>query len=417
MQVVSAVDFGTSNSAIGVDGGGRSGLCHVEANEATIPSTIFFATEDKGIFYGRKAIGEYIDGTEGRFMRALKSILGTSLMDETTKIGGSRASFRDILTGFVRHLKTRAEEDTGLALDTAVFGRPVHFSDLDPDEDRAAQNMLAEIGRAAGFSDISFQFEPVAAALDYESRINDEQLALIADIGGGTSDFSIIRLSPERARKHDRGADILANAGVHVGGTDFDRDLSLAQVMPQFGYGAKLKKAHLETPRHLFHDLATWHRIPFLYTQQVIKDVKLLRGDAQDPGLLDRFVTVLEQRYGHRLAFAVEETKIELTAHDAADIKLGFVEQGFHIATALAQLNRAIYAEVSKIGDTIRACVKQAGIERDDVQAVFLTGGSTFIPAVRREITGCVPEARLVEGDKFASIAQGLLLDARRKFS
>ena len=172
-------------------------------------------------------------------MRSLKSVLGTSLIDETTQLGRERRKFRDVIAYYLGAVKRRAEQATGLEFRNVVHGRPVHFVDNSPDADRKAEETLRDIIGGLGFDNITFQFEPIAAALDYERQIAKEEIALIADIGGGTSDFSIVRLSPERHRKTDRHDDILGNDGVRIGGTDFDQRISLGLVMPLFGLGVQ----------------------------------------------------------------------------------------------------------------------------------------------------------------------------------
>ena len=210
-------------------------------------------------------------------MRSLKSVLGTSLIDETTRLGRERTSFRDVIAYYLGAVKRRAEQATGRELRDVVHGRPVHFVDNAPDADRKAEQTLREIAREIGFDEVTFQFEPIAAALDYERQIATEEVALIADIGGGTSDFSIVRLGPQRHGKADRAADILANDGVRIGGTDFDRQLSLGVVMPLFGFGSPMKRAGLDVPSSYFHDLATWSNINRMYEPRVIADIRQVR--------------------------------------------------------------------------------------------------------------------------------------------
>ena len=163
-----------------------------------------------------------------------------------------------------------------------------------PDADRKAEQTLREIAREVGFDDVTFQFEPIAAALDYERQITTEEVALIADIGGGTSDFSIVRLGPQRHSKADRSADILANDGVRIGGTDFDRQLSLGVVMPLFGFGSPMKRAGLDVPSSYFHDLATWSNINRMYDPRVAADIRQVRQEASEPELLDRLLRVVD---------------------------------------------------------------------------------------------------------------------------
>src|SRR5260221_7950911 len=210
---ICGLDFGTSNTTLGTIDGQAPALVALEAGQTTIPSAIFYEV-DGAVLIGRKAIEAYVDGAPGRLLRSLKSVLGTALIDETTRLGRQRTGFRDVIAYYLGAVKRRAEQTTGRELRDVVHGRPVHFVDNAPDADRKAEQTLREIARQAGFHDVPFQFEPIAAALDYERQISSEEVALIADIGGGTSDFSIVRLGPGRHSQAHRSARILANDSV-----------------------------------------------------------------------------------------------------------------------------------------------------------------------------------------------------------
>ena len=243
------VDFGTSNSTVGWSRPGQHALLSLEDGKPTLPSAIFFHDEDNEVSYGRGAIADYLAGYDGRLMRSMKSLLGSSLIDGSTEVQGRSIPFRVLLTRFIAELKRRAETAAGRDFQRVVLGRPVFFVDDDPAADQTAQDTLGEIARQVGFTDIEFQFEPLAAAFDYESQIDREELVLVIDIGGGTSDFSLIRLGPGRAGKADRREDILAYGGVHIGGADFDKQLSLAHVMPLLGLGSQLRSGRTCRPR------------------------------------------------------------------------------------------------------------------------------------------------------------------------
>src|SRR3979409_531808 len=225
LMSICGLDFGTSNTTLGTIERHAPVLAALEIGQTTIPSAIFYEV-DGAVLIGRKAVAAYVDGTPGRLMRSLKSVLGTSLIDETTRLGRERTRFRDVIAYYLGAVKRRAEQAADCELRDVVHGRPVHFVDDAPDADRKAEQTLREIAREVGFDDVTFQFEPIAAALDYEQQISAEEAALIADSGGGTSDFSIVRLGPERHTKANRSSDILANDGVRIGGTDFDAALS-----------------------------------------------------------------------------------------------------------------------------------------------------------------------------------------------
>src|ERR1700728_21012 len=308
LMSICGLDFGTSNTTLGTIEGHAPVLVALELGQTTIPSAIFYEV-DGAVLIGRRAIEAYVEGAPGRLMRSLKSVLGTALIDETTRVGRERTSFRDVIAYYLGAVKRRAEQDTGRELRDVVHGRPVHFVDNAPDADRKAEQTLREIAREVGFDDVTFQFEPIAAALDYERLISTEEVALIADIGGGTSDFSIVRLGPRRHGKADRSADILANDGVRVGGTDFDRQLNLGVVMPLFGFGSAMKRAGLDVPSSYFHDFATWSNINRMYEPRVLADIRQVRQEASEPALLDRLARVIDEQRGHTLAMEVEEDK------------------------------------------------------------------------------------------------------------
>ena len=183
------VDFGTSNSTVGWSRPGQHALLSLEDGKPTLPSAIFFHDEDNEVSYGRGAIADYLAGYDGRLMRSMKSLLGSSLIDGSTEVQGRSIPFRVLLTRFIAELKRRAETAAGRDFQRVVLGRPVFFVDDDPAADQTAQDTLGEIARQVGFTDIEFQFEPLAAAFDYESQIDREELVLVIDIGGGTSDF------------------------------------------------------------------------------------------------------------------------------------------------------------------------------------------------------------------------------------
>src|SRR5882724_7345435 len=208
------LDFGTSNSAIGIARDKTAMLAPIEASSTLIPSAVFFDYEAKGqVLFGNEAISAYVGQTEGRLMRALKSLLGSPLIDEATSLGRRKVPLTKVVEIFVRHLKHKAEAFAGQEITTVVHGRPVRFVDDDDTADARAQAVLETIARRVGFRDVVFVYEPIAAAHHYEQTVQGEELALIADIGGGTSDFSVIRVGPQRRARPDRSQDVLANAG------------------------------------------------------------------------------------------------------------------------------------------------------------------------------------------------------------
>src|SRR6266852_1034038 len=408
-MIACGLDFGTSNSAIGVARDNAAALAPLEAGNTLMPSAVFFDYETQGrVLFGTDAIAAYVGQTEGRLMRALKSILGSSLIDEKTSLGNRMVPLAEVVGLFVRHLKRKAEEFAGQAITSVVHGRPVRFVDDDDKADARAQEVLEAIARQAGFRDISFVYEPIAAAYHYERTVETEELVLIADIGGGTSDFSIVRIGPQRRERTERDSDVLANAGVRVGGTDFDSALNVATVMPLLGLGTHLVEKNLPIPNALYHELATWATINFAYTRRNERDVAAMVSDAREPEKVGRLLKVIRQRLGHRLAFAVEDAKIALSGTGRAAVSLAFVDDGLAAMADRADFERAIEAKTARLYKTASDCIAAAGLSTAAVDTIFLTGGSSRVPAVRTAIARAAPLARMAAGSDFLSVALGL---------
>ena len=380
-----------------------------------MPTAVFFNAEDRRTHYGRDAMAQYLAGTEGRLMRSLKSLLGSKLIKHDTSVLGTAMPFKDLLGLFIAQLKKRAEATAGREFEEVVLGRPVFFVDDDPLADQEAENTLTDVARAIGFKEVSFQFEPIAAAFDYESTIEREELVLIVDIGGGTSDFSLVRLSPERRGLDNRQDDILATGGVHVGGTDFDKQLSLQGVMPLFGYGSRMKSgAYMPTSHHM--NLATWHTINSVYSQKSQLALGSMRYDIEDTGGIDRLFKLIEQRAGHWLAMEIEETKIELTHSDSRHVPLDRVEAGLSVNLSRAMFEESIDNQLERIRNSVTQLLGNAGVGVEQVDTVFFTGGSSGIPALRQSVAAMLPNAQHVEGNIFGSIGSGLAIEAKKRY-
>ena len=410
------IDFGTSNSTAGWSRPGQTALLALEGGKPTLPSVVFFHAEDAHVSYGRAALADYLEGHEGRLMRSLKSLLGTSMMDEHTEVAGRAVPFRTLLDQFIGELKRRADLAAGHPFTRAVLGRPVFFVDGDPAADQRAQDTLEGTARRAGLQHIAFQYEPIAAAFDYESQAVREELVLVVDIGGGTSDFTLIRVGPERAWRAERRDDILASGGVHIGGTDFDKALSLAGMMPALGLGSLLKSGR-EVPSSHYFNLATWHTINQAYTKKAGLQIAELHRDAADKPRLERLQSVVRERAGHWLALQVEAAKIALSDADTAQIDIGRIAAGETILLRRLDLERAIDGLVASIEQTVARLLSDAGITAANIDTVFFTGGSSGVPLLRERVLALTPQARSVEGDLFGSIGTGLALDAQRKFA
>ncbi|WP_407314788.1 Hsp70 family protein [Pseudomonas sp. nanlin1] len=409
------IDFGTSNSTVGWHRPGVDTLIALEDGKITLPSVVFFNLEERRPVYGRLALHEYLEGYEGRLMRSLKSLLGSKLIKHDTSVLGTAMPFKDLLGLFIGELKKRAEHNAGRAFDQVVLGRPVHFVDDDQAADQEAEDTLAEVARKIGFTDVSFQYEPIAAAFDYESTLNREELVLIVDIGGGTSDFSLVRLSPQRRDIAERHDDILATGGVHIGGTDFDKQLSLQGVMPLFGYGSRMKsQAFMPTSLHM--NLATWHTINSVYSQKSQLALASMRYDIQDTDGIDRLFKLIEQRAGHWLAMEVEETKIQLTEAQSRHVPLDRIQPGLSVELSRALFESAIDPLLARVRGSVSQLLGTAGVGVEQVDTVFFTGGSSGIPALRQSVAAMLPNAQHVEGNIFGSIGSGLAIEARKRY-
>jgi hypothetical chaperone protein len=438
-----AIDFGTSNSAIAIarEARDRAGqgmrLVPLEGEHLTMPTAVFYCTDADDLppqvwrgpslddhlprTYGRAAVQAYIEGYEGRLMRSMKSVLGTALIEQTTEVGhGFGVKYLDVITGYLRHLRHQAEQAGGQALDSVVMGRPVFFVDDDPQRDAAAQASLEAAARAVGFQEVSFQFEPIAAAFDYEQQIDHEELVLVADIGGGTSDFSVVRVGPSRAQRLERRDDILANHGIHIAGTDFDRHLSLASIMPALGYGGfgpSIKGAEPRpVPSRVYFDLTTWHLINTVYQPQRVAELRAMTDFYGNPAHHQRLMKVVQQRLGHALVGRAEAAKIEVAQGGDTDIDLGLIESGLHSALQAPQVDKALGADLARIVACARDTVAQAGVRPQDIGALYFTGGSTGLKLLTDQLEAAFPAARAVRGDRLASVATGLGLHAARLY-
>jgi hypothetical chaperone protein len=411
-----AIDFGTSNSAVALPAREGIHLVELEPGFTSIPTAVFFSAEDDSRAFGRAAVQAYVDGFDGRLMRSIKSILGSDLMERATEVGlGVAIKYIDVVIAYLKQLKRVAEGEAGRELTRVIVGRPVYFVDDDPVRDRAAQETLARAAAIVGFKEVAFQFEPIAAALDFERTCDRETLVMVSDIGGGTSDFSLVRVGPERHGKLERQSDILANHGVHVAGTDFDREVSLAAVMPHIGFGSRGRQLE-RVPGAVYFDLSTWHLINTVYAPNRVIELKHMVNMYADQRMHRRLVRVLERRLGHELAARAEGAKIDVALTGSAAIDLSHVEVELTAHFDEPRQRVALADKMEKIVDAARETLRQAGLKGEDVGALYFTGGSTGLDALTQAIGTTAPNARRVTGDRFASVVSGLGVYAQRRF-
>ena len=408
-QTTLGIDFGTSNSAMAWRIPGQTAqLLPLEGRAAAMPTALFFNYEDRTTHYGRDAMKQYLAGEEGRLMRSLKSLLGSSLLQDKTAVHGNLVSYQDVIAIFLKHLAEQAQQHMGGMPERVVLGRPVHFVDGNPERDAQAQSSLEAAAHTAGFQEVAFQLEPIAAALDYEQRLSEESCILVVDIGGGTSDFTVVRLGPQHAGKLDRTQDILATTGVHIGGTDFDHKLNAAEVQPLLGLGHTGASGR-EVPSRVFYDLSTWHLIQWLYTAKSMREAENLRSDYSDRNLHARLMRVLEEQAGHRLADAVEQGKITASSTAAmALMDLGWLESGLTAQITPQGLEQHLQMLLADVVKCAEECVAKAGLRKEQVTALYLTGGSSALQTLRDALKVAFPTTPQVAGDLFGGVASGL---------
>lgn len=409
MKYTLGIDFGTSNTAAAVMAGDRPFLIPVEDGKTTLPTSVFFDTNREVTTYGSVANAALIDGREGRFMRALKSVLGTPLMQERRQIAYEKITLIEVVARFLHTIKTRAEDATGLTFEHALSGRPVRFHP-DPERSKRAEDDLRKAYEIAGFKHVDFMFEPEAAAQTSQMPL-DGKFGLVVDIGGGTSDFSIFEKQVNQTR-------IITSYGVRVGGTNFDRALNLNTVMPLLGYHGDLKNemgpgTHT-APNALFQDLATWEKIPFLYTPETTRLTKRYTKLAVKKKPFERLHDVIEMEMGHDISFAVEAGKIARNERADASIDLSFIERELQtdlVGTIMNDTLAPLTAQVSQAAlDTLQA----ADMGVDQIGTVVYVGGSSLMTSVSDAIKNVFPHAAQEQTSAFTAVADGLAMAAAR---
>ncbi|MBY6151966.1 Hsp70 family protein [Vannielia litorea] len=402
-----AIDFGTSNSAAAVFAGGAVRRLPVEQGAETLPTAVFFPEGGGAMRIGSAAGAALIGGEEGRYMRALKSVLGVPLFHEKRLIEGKRRTLADVVTAFLVQVRERSEAFTRARFSRALSGRPVRFHE-DAEKDAQAEADLRGCYLAAGFEEVEFMPEPEAAARACQGMGQAGGVGLIVDIGGGTSDFTVFRSGAE--------VEIVASHGIRLGGTDFDRVVSVAEVMPLLGMGSELRREFgpglLPVPRAVFVDLATWAKIPFLYAPDVRREVAGMVKLAVEPERLGRLARVLEDELGHELAFAVERGKI--AANDAGEgrIGMGMVAPGLAAELSAARMGEVLGEARVALGAAAREVLAQAGVAPGDVRRVVLVGGSSLMGFVEAEMRGVCGGAEVLRSEAFTAVVDGLAIAA-----
>jgi hypothetical chaperone protein len=412
------IDFGTTNTVIAVaspDGGTQvktfdctgevlsvfmTALCFWETREAGSPKTF--------VEGGPWAIEQFLDGIGShRFIQSFKTFAASRSFQETW-IFRKKFQFEDLLATFLRNLFKHTGLDQGPAAANVVIGRPVRFAGQAPDEALAMERYRESFARV-GVKTASYVYEPVGAAFFFARELEADALTLVGDFGGGTSDFSVIRFT---RRNNALKSEALGHAGIAIAGDAFDYRIIDNVVSPRLGKGGSYKSFDkiLTMPNGYYSNFAKWNQLAMMKASGELKQLEELARVALDPGPVHRFIDLVDNDLGFALYKAVSAAKVALSTQEQA--AFGFAEAGIdiHESIARADFEGWIAEDVARIAATVDEAIANAGVRAGEIDKVFLTGGTSFIPAVRRIFAERFAPERIETGHQFESIARGLAL-------
>jgi hypothetical chaperone protein len=343
----------------------------------------------------------------------------TSRTLQTTEIFGRRVAIEDLIARILRDLREKAEQQFGVPITSAVAGRPVRFVGAETeDDDSYAEDRLRKAYHLAGFEAVRFEMEPVAAAHYYESTLQRDELVLIGDFGGGTSDFSLIHVGPTIRRRGRTAADLLGNAGVPIAGDAFDSKIVRNLVSPYLGLGTHMRSMNkiLPVPSWVYAKLERWHHLSFLKAKDTMNMLASVKAQALEPLKIEALIRLVDEDLGYHLHRAVQKTKCELSMEAAAHFSLSDSFLELDTVAERSSFERWIAEDVGAIEGCVDSLLQSSGVRPVDVNMVFLTGGSSFVPAVRRVFERRFGAHRIRTGDEFTSVAAGLALKASEQF-
>src|SRR5262245_23405739 len=426
MSSVVGLDFGTTNSAAAVaTRDGSTVLATFErdgSRTSTFRSVLYFDPEHRThdrkpqAMAGPTAITSYLKAdTRGRLMQSMKSHLASRLFRETY-VFGEKYTLETLIAIILRELRSAAAAQFGDIDSRVVVGRPVHFSGAGRAEDDAfALSRLRAALEQAGFEDIVFEFEPVAAAYEFESQLDHDELILIADFGGGTSDFSLMQVGPNVRHRGHTAEDILGTDGVAIAGDTFDSKIVRHVVAPRLGQGSQYRSAFskvLPMPAWLYTNLERWHYLSFLKSKKTMDMLAELRLQAFDPEKISALIHLIEDDLGYHLYRAVEQTKIALSEQEISALRFRDGALAIEQAVRRDEFESWIREEMAAIGACLDRLLEHTGVVCTDIGSVFMTGGSSFVPAVRRLFEARFGASRIHGGGELTSVAKGLALRA-----
>lgn len=426
---IAGIDFGTTNSSVAV----VSGESKVELASFTFAGSETLSSRSVLYFEqllapggmkrthglsGPAAIERYLESDEkGRLIQSLKSHL-TSRTLTGTEVFGRRHRLEELISRILVDLRKHAEKQFARPVRNAVVGRPVRFvgSETEQDDEFAVER-LREAFQIAGFESVEFELEPVAAAYSYESSLDHDELILIGDFGGGTSDFSLLRVGPNLRKNSDGKRDLLGYSGVGLAGDAFDARIIRKLVSPALGSNSEarsLNKILPAVPAWIYANLERWHYLSFLRTNNVREILKSARIRALEPEKIEALIAIVDQDLGYQLHQAVQRVKYALSQHDSAEFRFRDGELDLCIPVTRREFETWIADDLKAIEGAVDSLLRSAGMHPRDVDQVFLTGGSSFVPAVRRIFSSRFGKGRIRGGHEFTSVARGLALRALR---
>ena len=415
------IDFGTTNTVVALAGGdGPAEAVTFRHGEATLKGFVtalcYWQERSGGKLTNRVEGGPFAmdqlmaGGGAQRFIQSFKSFAASASFKDT-RIFGQTTRFEDLLVAFIQTLQRHADRDLGFSGARVQIGRPVRFAGGNPDEALAMQRYRAAFGRL-GLDAARYVYEPVGAAFFYARALDRDATVLVADFGGGTSDFSVMRFERRDGRLTARP---LSHAGIGIAGDSFDARIVDHMVSPALGKGSDYRSLDklLTVPNRYFANLARWHQLAMMKSNGDLAGLRDLEKVAVEPEKLRRFIDIVDYDLGLALYRAVSDAKVTLSAADAANFHFAAEDVAITGRITRADFESWIAADVTRIGATVDEALARAGVAEGAIDRVFLTGGTSFVPAIRRLFTDRFDEARLTNADQFESIAYGLALIGR----
>jgi hypothetical chaperone protein len=446
------LDYGTSNSAIGVAHAQSIQLVPLYQQQTTIPSTVYsydrnlisdyvhrhvdadkkiafmakhankinrsrsilrdlgIESDEATCFFGQEAIENYIDDPEdGVFIKSPKSFLGSTGLSQQ-----QLDFFEHLVTAMMLNMKQRAEHHLQADIEQVVIGKPVNFQGIDSEKsNQQALEILTKAGAQCGFKSIEFLYEPLAAGFDFETSMQENQIVLVIDIGGGTTDCSMVKMGPSHVQQLDRSHDFLAHSGQRTGGNDLDIQLAYQQFMPLFGLGTQLKKG-IPVPNEPFRIAVTTNNVAeqaHFVSQAYLRELADIQLDAVQPEMIQRLIDLQRNKQNHHLVRSAELAKIKLSDNDTVAVDLDYIVPELIQSVSSAQFEQSILRPLEHIKNLINLAIADAETKPD---LVYITGGSAKSPIIRRLVSTLLPETPIKDGDYYGSVASGLTKWAQR---